>query len=162
VVGINKLIQQCYKLVIIAINKLFKVDVSYISLVISPYPHYTNGKINKNMPSEEYGGSYCYNDKIYINPNYKLVWKHYNMSYTNTIDDITKWYVQIISHELGHALHRNHPESLPLDTIKKTTVKSKYLDMYKDGGKYAKGNDKYFSEKVAEWVSMKVIKYIFE
>ena len=157
----NELIKQCYKIVILSIKKLFKVDLSYIKLVISIYPHYTNGKINKNMPSEEYGGSYCYNDKIYINPDYKSVWICYNLDYDNTITDISKWYVQIISHELGHALHRNHPESLPLDLIQKTAVKSGYLDMYKDGGKYAKGKDKYFSEKVAEWVSMKVMKELF-
>lgn len=146
----------------LVIKKLFQVNLSYISLIISPYPHYTNGKINKDMPSEEYGGSYCYNNKIYINPDYVAVWNCYNLDYDSSVEDISKWYVQIISHELGHALHRNHPESLPLGLIQKSIVKSKYLDMYKDGGKYAKGNDKYFSEKVAEWVSMKVMKEIFK
>lgn len=158
----TNLIKDCYKMVVIAIKHLFKVDLSYIKLVVSPEPHTTDGKVNKKMSSEEYGGSYCYNNKIYINPNYKLVWDHYKLLYNDNKTDITKWYVQIISHELGHALHREHPESIPLDYIKQANVDSSYLDLYKHGEKYYKGEDKYFSEKVAEWISKEVMKFIFK
>ena len=89
-IKVKQKIYAAFNIVKLAIKHMFKVNLNYIKLVISPYPHYNTGKINKDMPSEEYGGSYCYNQKIYINPNYKSVWNHYHMLYNDTNEDITK------------------------------------------------------------------------
>ena len=139
-----------YSKVLLAIHDLFKVDLSYIKLVISKYPHYHDGSIRKDKPLGWSGGSYCHNGKIYINPYYKEVWKYWNI----TPSSPEEWFIMIISHELGHALDREHHEILPMNKILKDNIDSVYLKSYEGGD-----TKKYIQEKIAEWVSKQVVKY---
>ena len=149
--SVRQVIKDSYRLVIDAINKMFGVDLSYIKLVISPFPHYNDGRIVKGKPIGWSGGSYCHNGKIYINPNYKAVWDYWKANQTSVQD----WYIFIIAHELGHALDREHHEVLPIKKIEKDPFSTVYLDSYKNADPR-----KYMMEKTAEWVAKEVMKFI--
>ena len=149
--SVRNTIKTCYNIVVKVINKMFGVDLSYIKLVISPFPHYNDGRIVKGKPIGWSGGSYCHNGKIYINPDYKAVWNYWKADQTSVQD----WYIFIIAHELGHALDREHHEVLPIKKIEKDMFSTVYLDSYKNGDPR-----KYMMEKTAEWVAKEVMKFI--
>ena len=149
--SIRQVIKNSYRLVINAINRMFGVDLSYIKLVISSFPHYNDGSIDKGKPIGWSGGSYCHNGKIYINPDYKAVWDYWKANQTSVQD----WYIFIIAHELGHALDREHHEVLPIKKIEKDPFSTAYLDSYKNADPR-----KYMMEKIAEWVAKEVMKFI--
>ena len=149
--SVNQVIRDSYIQVVKAIQQMFGVDLSYIKLVISILPHYNDGSIAKDKPIGWSGGSYCYNGKIYINPDYKAVWKYWGGKQTSVQD----WYIFIIAHELGHALDREHHEVLPIKKIEKDKFSTVYLDSYKNGDPR-----KYMMEKIAEWVAKEVLKFI--
>ena len=112
------------------IKSKFGYDLSYIKLQISEIPVYNDGRPNKKMNPDEFGGSWTKNKTIYINKNIPRVIKYWKLKMSEeTFARI------IISHELGHELYKNfnisHNHIPPKDFTTpylKTVIPEKYKE----------------------------------
>ena len=126
-----------------AIKNKFGIDLGYMHMVPSTTAVYNNGKPNKDIPLNQFGGSWTKNKKIYVNPDLKPVMDYYGISDISE-DDFRR---KIISHELGHEIYRNKSDKrLKKEILEKAkNLKTKYLDTV--------SKDKYKEELFAEYIA---------
>lgn len=120
--------QEIFQDIIKKIKDKFGYDLSYMKLKVTDTPIYINGKINKDMDPDLFGGCWTKKKIIYINKNPKRVIKRYkaNMSEIDFVN-------LIIAHELGHELWNNHNvrnNNIPKDfnTVYLDTVKPEKME----------------------------------
>jgi len=94
---------EIFKNTIEKIKNNFGYDLSYMKLQISEIPVYNDGRPNKKMNPDEFGGSWTKNKIIYINKHPSRVIKYWKLK----ISEI-EFINLIIAHELGHELWKNH------------------------------------------------------
>lgn len=126
-----------------AIKNKFGIDLSYMHMVPSTTAVYNDGRPNKDIPLNQFGGSWTKNKKIYVNPDLKPVMDYYGISDISE-DDFRR---KIISHELGHEIYRNKSDKrLKKEILEKAkNLKTKYLDTV--------SKDKYKEELFAEYIA---------
>ena len=87
-------------------KKLYKFDLSYMSIKISDIPLNTNGEPSKSTTKAQFGGCWTTKQIIYINPHFELPVKYYE----KVCDKETYMRVlkTVIAHELAHEIYTHH------------------------------------------------------
>lgn len=103
----------------------YNIDLSYMKARHSKYPRFNNGKINKDMPSGAFGGSWSSNNTIYLNPNLKEVIKYYNLE--DDEDDLRN---SILAHELAHEIYKRKATKELISNTLASIAKEKFTTPY--------------------------------
>ena len=128
---------EIFKNIIKKIKNNFGYDLSYMKLQISEIPVYNDGRPNKKMNPDEFGGSWTKNKTIYINKNPSRVIKYWKLK----ISEI-EFINLIIAHELGHELWKNH-------NMRNNNIPKKFNTVYLDTVKPEKMEEERFCEYFA-------------
>lgn len=107
-----------FKDVISKYMQLFKFDLSYLRLISTKTPRYTNGYPAK-FPLEQFGGCWTKLGVVYLNSDLAPVVKFYGLKDKST----TNLKRVLIAHELAHDIYNNHASD---------EFKQKYVDKAKE------------------------------
>lgn len=131
----------------------YDIDLSHMKSKWSKKPRFNNGKVNKDLPIESYGGSWAKNNTIYLNPDLKPVLEYYGLDEDE--DSLRK---TIIAHELAHEVYNKSAVrdfiKQQLDEAKSKKFTTKYLEHVPDN----KLDEETFCEYLADGINKKASK----